>query len=782
MKIDPDDPRLTAYALGELPEDQAQRLESDLADSPDAREVLEQTRALSTLLTQGFAAELAPPTEARILPTEEPGIDSSAADSVDETKPTPIVPFPRPPLAWGFWIAAAAVCLGLASFLMPGRKPTEPRDLQLASRSLAPVTASEPVASPAEAPSSYYADAPVPHAGGQDTRSLRVGSTAAPNAPNPSTPPTPELMRRYGLAPSSGPTPTAPPASATALVTSPRVAPGAQPTTVAPPARPGSPISGIGVERSRMQSRYGRNATGLADQEAPPLGALLNRPSPTPLATIDPPPARAEERARASLTSNPGYLDVDESPFRSAGSEPLSTFALDVDTGSYANLRRFLNAGQAPPREAVRLEEMINYFRYDVTDPRDGEVFGVTAEVAECPWAAEHRLVRIVVKARELEGPRPPGNLVFLIDVSGSMAPPERLPLLKQSLKALARRLAPSDRLAIVTYASSAGVALDSTSAENKEAILEAIDRLQPGGTTNGEGGLRTAYEVARSHYLRGGVNRVLLCTDGDFNVGISDQNDLVRLIQEQARSGVFLTTLGVGTDNYKDALMRRLADHGNGSYHYLDSFEEAQRVLIGQRDATFVTVAREAKAQVEFNPSRIGAWRLLGYEKRLLAHTDFNDDTKDAGEIGAGHVVTVLYEITPPGATPSRSLDPLKYQRPAEAPSDTRVAVPSTDLLTLKLRYQSSEGSPSRLLERAVRDESRPWAQATPDFKFVAAVASFGLVLRDSPYRGEANLASVLAWGRAGLGADPEGWRAEFLALVQKAASLARELPARRL
>lgn len=531
----------------------------------------------------------------------------------------------------------------------------------------------------------------------------------------------PELMRRYGLAPS--------PAGGAPAV--------------------GGPVA---VEPA-LRSRYGLMV-------GPPEGGV--RPQPYP----------ERESRFGGETQNPGYVDVQETPFASPLTQPLSTFGLDVDTGSYANVRRFLKAGMFPPRGAVRVEEMINYFPYSYVAPRGDEVFGVRTEVAACPWEPRHRLVRVAIQARGLSGERPVGNLVFLIDVSGSMQPSERLPLIKQGLRSLVRQLAPSDRVAIVTYASSAGVHLQSTSCEEKDRILEAIDTLEAGGSTHGEGGIRQAYEVARRHLVPGGVNRVLLCTDGDFNVGMSNQDELVRLIEDQARSGVFLTTLGVGTDNFKDALMRRLADRGNGSYHYLDSFEEAQRVLLEQRDATFVTVARDAKAQVEFNPGRVSAWRLIGYEKRLLAAQDFNDDTKDAGEIGAGQTVTVLYEIVPAGEAVPGAVDALKYQPVEPKPAQPRVGVESRDLFTLKLRYQRPEGSKSVPKEYAVEDRV---GEMSGDFRFAAAVAAFGMALKDPYWDGGRGFDRALTLGQAGLGEDPGGWRAEFLTLVRKARGLPR-------
>ncbi|MCC6233966.1 MAG: VWA domain-containing protein, partial [Verrucomicrobiales bacterium] len=457
---------------------------------------------------------------------------------------------------------------------------------------------------------------------------------------------------------------------------------------------------------------------------------------------------------------------------------PLSTFGLDVDTGSYANVRRFLNAGSWPPRAAVRVEEMLNYFDYAYPDPAGEDVFGVRSEVVACPWAPDHRLVRLALKARAMHGEAPVANLVFLVDVSGSMQPEERLPLLRQALRALTKRLSPSDRVAIVTYASGAELRLPSTSGEARDRILEALDSLQPGGGTHGESGIRKAYEVARAHFIPGGVNRVLLCTDGDFNLGMSDPNALVQMIQSEARDGVFLTTLGVGTDNFKDALMRRLADHGNGSYHYLDSFEEAQRVLLDQRDSRFVVVARDAKAQVEFNPATVAAWRLVGYEKRLLPAEAFNDDTRDGGEVGAGQTVTVLYEIVPVGTRVPGAVDPLKYQPSSVFRVDPRriEGERGTDWLTLKLRYQRPEGSRSVLQEIPVA-AGNPTAKqgGDADLRLALAVVAFGSTLKDPAWHNGHGFDLALELAREGVGADPAGIRAEFVTLVRKAQRLTR-------
>ena len=471
------------------------------------------------------------------------------------------------------------------------------------------------------------------------------------------------------------------------------------------------------------------------------------------------------------------YPHLIENSFLTALNHPLSTFSIDVDTASYANVRRFLTSGRMPPPDAVRIEEMVNYFKYNYPQPRGEDPFAANIEIAGCPWNSEHRLVRIGLKGREIaQDKRPPSNFVFLIDVSGSMQPQERLPLIKQALRQLVKKMTENDRVAIVVYASAAGVKLESTSCAQKEKILQAIDELGAGGSTAGAAGIQAAYDVAQGNFIKGGVNRVLLCTDGDFNVGITDQSQLVKMIQDKAKNGVALTTLGVGTDNYKDALMQKLADKGNGNYAYLDTLEEAQKVLIDQMSGTLVTIAKDVKIQVEFNPAQVGAYRLIGYEKRMLRKEDFNNDKKDAGEIGAGHTVTALYEIVPAGGEiRGGEVDDLKYQHPAEEKPERYTSNGSKELLTLKLRYKQPDGDKSRLLQFPVTDGGKSFGRASTDFKFAAAVASFGMLLRDSEFKGNSSYGAVLELAQEAKGTDVEGYRSEFLNLVQKARELQR-------
>ncbi len=478
--------------------------------------------------------------------------------------------------------------------------------------------------------------------------------------------------------------------------------------------------------------------------------------------------------AAEPVANTEAYAYQAETGFVEAAQNPLSTFAIDVDTASYANVRRFLNQDRLPPSDAVRIEELLNYFPYRYAPPAGSDPLGVTLEVAAAPWASDRRLVRVGLKGREVTtGERPAANLVFLLDVSGSMNHPNKLPLVQESLRLLVARLRPDDRVAIVTYAGSSGLALASTPVARAAEILAAVADLRPGGSTNGAMGIQLAYDIAKANFIGGGLNRVILCTDGDFNVGVTSEGELVRLIEEKAKSGVFLTVLGFGMGNYKDAMLERLADKGNGHYGYIDSKREAEKLLVAQVNGTLVTVAKDVKVQVEFNPARVAAYRLIGYESRRLAKEDFNNDAVDAGELGAGHTVTALYEIVPagqalPGAAP---VDDLKYRSTdAEGPPTT---AGSNELLTVKVRFKEPAGDVSRKLEFPLTDSGLAFTAASSDFKFAAAVAGFGMVLRESSYRGTITWADVTTWAQAGLADDAGGYRSEFLALIGMAGKL---------
>ncbi len=475
----------------------------------------------------------------------------------------------------------------------------------------------------------------------------------------------------------------------------------------------------------------------------------------------------------ASGLNTESYARIDENPFRKSVEQPLSTFGIDVDTASYANVRRFLTQNTLPPRDAVRVEELVNYFPYDYPSPTGNAPFSVLAEVGRCPWAEGSRLARIGLKGREVAtDQRPSSNLVFLIDVSGSMADPNKLPLVKSALRLLVQKLGENDRVAIVVYAGASGLALESTPCHRKAEILAALDNLSSGGSTNGGAGLKLAYDVAVANFIKDGTNRVILCTDGDFNVGITGDGELTRLIEAKAKSGVFLSTLGFGMGNYKDGTMERLADRGNGNAAYIDSLREAAKVLVEQMSGTLVTIAKDVKIQVEFNPARVQAYRLIGYEDRLLKARDFNDDKKDAGEIGAGHTVTALYEIVEVNANvEGPGVDPLRYQQPAPAAPLTTDHL--DELFTVKIRYKPPVGDTSELIGFAVQDDGTN-DDPTDDFRFSSAIAAFGLLLRDSPARGTASWNEMIALAESSQGPDRSGYRREFLDLARKARSLA--------
>ncbi len=461
------------------------------------------------------------------------------------------------------------------------------------------------------------------------------------------------------------------------------------------------------------------------------------------------------------------YDLIRENPFLAVTRQPLSTFAIDVDPASYSNVRRFVRDGAAPPRDAVRIEELVNYFAYDYPDPAGPHPFAVAAEVGPAPWNPAHQLVHVGIQGRRMpQAQLPASNLVFLVDVSGSMQAPDKLPLVQASLRMLVEQLDARDRVALVVYAGAAGLVLDATPGDQRAAILDAIDRLQAGGSTAGAAGINLAYDVARRAFIPGGNNRVILATDGDFNVGVSSQGELVQLIERKRQEGTFLTVLGFGTGNLADARMEQLADHGNGNYAYIDGLHEARKVLVRERGGTLFAIAKDVKLQVEFNPGRVYAYRLIGYENRVLAAEDFADDGKDAGELGAGHSVTALYEIVPVGQ--ERSVDVgqvagLRYQRPSSRSGGAF----GGELMNVNIRYKQPDGDTSVLLSHAVRAPAGE-ARLSDDFRFAAAVAEFGMLLRRSEHRGRSSLDNVLTLARASLGADPHGDRRGFVQLVE--------------
>lgn len=486
-------------------------------------------------------------------------------------------------------------------------------------------------------------------------------------------------------------------------------------------------------------------------------------------------PAGVDIRQNSGPFQTENYDFIAENKFLSAQENPLSTFSIDVDAASYSNMRRFLNGGRLPPADAVRIEEMVNYFDYDYPQPRGRRPFTVTTELSSCPWDNSHKLLHIGLQSKAIATDKlPPSNLVFLLDVSGSMAPDNKLPLLRRAFALLIDQLRREDRVAIVVYAGAAGLVLPSTSGIDREKIRQAVENLEAGGCTAGAAGIRLAYQTARENFRKNGNNRVILATDGDFNVGVSSDAELVRLIEEERGHGIFLSVLGFGEGNLKDSRMEQLADKGNGNYSYIDNIAEARKVLVSEMGGTLFTIAKDVKLQIEFNPARVQAYRLIGYENRILAKEDFNDDMKDAGEMGAGHAVTALYEIIPasrPEELPD--VDRLKYQVSGITPE----AIGSGELMTLKIRYKKPDSDRSQLSEYAVMDEDVSYEDMSDNFRFSAAVAEFGMLLHGSEFKGGASYDQVVSLARGSLGDDREGHRAEFIRLTEIARQLSATL-----
>jgi len=457
------------------------------------------------------------------------------------------------------------------------------------------------------------------------------------------------------------------------------------------------------------------------------------------------------------------YSTIHENGFKNVQVNPLSTFSIDVDNASYSNVRRYINQGALPPTDAVRIEEMINYFSYNYSEPTGDYPFSVSTELSACPWNKSHYLMHIGLKGKSIDKRElPPSNLVFLLDVSGSMSSSNKLPLLKKAFRLLVNEMRPEDRVAIVVYAGAAGSVLESTPGNEKNKILKALEKLSAGGSTAGGAGLKLAYKIAKENYIEEGNNRIILATDGDFNVGVSSTSEMERLVEKELENGVFMTVLGFGTGNIKDDKMETIADKGNGNYAYIDNIQEARKVFITEFGGTLFSIAKDVKFQLEFNPKQVKSYRLVGYENRLLNDEDFNDDTKDAGEMGAGHTVTALYEIVPADSdNKTPSVDPLKYQT-----SQTISGKTSKELLTIKLRYKEPKGSKSRLMEMAVKNSFNN--NTSNDFRFSAAVASFGMLLRGSEFMGNTSVDSILELAKSAKGEDDEGYRSEFIQLVK--------------
>ncbi len=695
MKVNLDDPNLTAFALGELSPDDHAKMAATIADSPEAQAYVAETQQFARVLRAEYEADRQQPERRApiVVRMEEERRASSRYQ-------------------WGSLAAALAIFAVIAAAAITTLNRETGR---LAKQ--------------------------------QDDRTTLGVERKAPSAPIEAIP-EPTVEMEVAQQPAAPPPATAPPNA---------------PEFVEEKQGAGRDMAAAGKNRN-----FARNPS--APKPVAPVQRYASSSSVAGDAMEVEPPSRYRQDFNKAT-----YDKVEENPFLPAASNPLSTFSIDVDTASYANVRRFINSGSLPPKDAVRVEEMINYFTYDYKEPENDKPFSIDLDATSCPWEPSHRLLRIGLKGREVANEkRPASNLVFLLDVSGSMMPAERLPLVKQAMRLLVDKLGENDRVAIVIYAGGSGLALKSTPGNEKEKILRALEELQAGGSTNGAEGIELAYRVAAENFIKGGVNRVILATDGDFNIGVTNQGDLIRLIEAKAKTGVFLSVLGVGTDNLKDSTMQKLADKGNGNYAYLDSVEEARKVLVRQINGTLMTIAKDVKIQVEFNPARVASYRLIGYEKRLLRKEDFNNDKVDAGEIGAGHTVTALYEVVPAGtgatdpATSVPPVDPLKYGTNRTDPANG-----SPELVTVKLRHKKPDGDVSELTEKSFTDNGSKFENAAPDLKFAAAVAEFGMLLRDSQYKGKGSFGAVIEWAQEGKGQDTAGYRAGFIEMARKAETL---------
>ena len=734
----PDDPRLTAYALGELPPDEAAVVAAAVQRDPALQAAVAEIRALAGDLTEVLGAEpvIAPP----VAPTEAVPRRSLA----EEVAPRRIVRFP-------YFLISGLAAAGFAVLVAVYDESSPVRTSQDVARKPVPLELSFTEASApasAEVATAATADATV----ASSALAGRAAETIPPVAETFALPLL-EQIRAEQTQPAN-------PAPKVEVVI------GSPPSDVS--AGAASRLAAVAEARAlgerRSTARQAATLAGLSEASVP-AASMSTFVSRLPIAPTEPMATEA-------------YAYTPEQGFVRVGDQPVSTFSVDVDTASYANVRRFLQNGRLPPVDAVRIEELLNYFtyRYDAPVASRPEPFAAGIEAAAAPWNPAHRLVRIGLKGREFApGARPAANLVFLLDVSGSMDAPNRLPLALEAMRLLVDRLRPDDRVAIVTYAGQAGLALPSTPAARRREILEALDALRPGGATQGSLGIQLAYDIARANFMPEGVNRVILCTDGDFNVGLTSEGELVRLAEEKAKSGVFLTALGFGMGNLKDATLEAIAQRGNGTYAYIDSAREARKVFVEQVEGTLATIAKDVKIQVEFNPAQVASYRLIGYENRALKREDFANDAVDAGEIGAGHTVTALYEVVPVPAAqpPTVRVDPLRYQPlPLNVPKlDPAVLA---ELLTVKVRYKDPAGTESRQIDVPFVDRGMPFAVASSDFKFAAAVAGFGQILRDSPHKGHTTFDQVLTWAEPGLQDDVAGHRAEFMDLVKRARELA--------
>ncbi len=749
-----DDPKLTAYALDELDPAERAEVEQLLREHPQAAAELAEVRSVATLLESTLRNEEAPP------------LSAEHRDAVLRAVPqSKVIAGPSWWRSWqGASVAAACAVFGFGAWAI-FQTMTEPRPqvaVTTPKKADEGPTISVPNPEPETKSEALLAvnEAPAP-----------VAAPIAPSAPMPitATPPMPTggkiTVNTGNLLAKAEPVvsqvPTISPKADIIDITSQTAS--ARPLAIAPAKR--LPMGGLpGTMAGRVGAGRPKAAYAFKPSSQPMPITRGRSADSKPALGVDGLSAFADTDAAGSTEA---YDAIEDNAFKRVADEPLSTFSVDVDTASYANVRRMLRDQQRPPQGAVRIEELVNYFTYDYEQPSGDAPFSVNLEVATCPWEPTHRLLRVGLKGKDMaRKDRPAANLVFLVDVSGSMNSRDKLPLVKESLQMLVDQMRDQDRIALVVYAGSSGLVQDSTS--DKADIRRAIANLEAGGSTNGGSGIQLAYRTAREHLVKDGTNRVILCTDGDFNVGTTSQSELVKLIERERKSGVFLSVLGFGTGNLKDSTMEKLADKGNGNYAYVDGIGEAKKVLVDQMVGTLVTIAKDVKLQLEFNPAQVGTYRLIGYENRVLAAADFNDDRKDAGEIGAGHTVTALYELVPPGADKA-TVDALKYQ-PTEKAKPAVPADLKKELLTVKLRYKEPTGDTSKLLEFPLNDSGNKWEQSSPDFRWAASVASFGMILRDSPHRAGASWDLVSELAAEAKGEDRKGYRSEFLQLIEKA------------
>lgn len=735
MKLDKNHPKLSAYALGDLPAKEMKAMKPFIEKDPELSKIVREITEFADAMNQGFALEK---------PKNFSATKSERLRNIPKAS--------RKKTVWIWSGVLAPVMVALFLLINPETKQTISRDTLWSPKDDSDSVSWEGEMADKSAKqrnsTMSISDGEISEPSGRNLSPLGVGAGKVPAKPEPSAGYTEFKSNK------AGPERASPVAKNTLGLGSGK---GAVNNFGA---GDDSPSGGLGSA--------GGVTRGLRERaQAKPKKEYMLRKSPSPIA---PPDAFfAEEDGNQ-------FSYIEENDFKNVKQSPLSTFGIDVDTGSYTIARQYLNQNQRPPVDSVRIEELINYFDYNYEPPTDGRPFAVHLEAANAPWAEGHRLVRVGLKAKEIQNSeRKAANLVFLLDVSGSMSASNKLPLLKESFKILLRNLNADDRVAIVVYAGASGLVLPSTKVSDEKEIYAALDRLSAGGSTNGGGGITLAYKIARENFKKDGINRVILGTDGDFNVGLTRQGDLIRLVQKEAKDNIFLTVLGFGMGNFQDATLESIANKGNGSYAYIDSQGEADKVFSKQITGTLETVAKDVKIQVEFNPEVVESYRLIGYENRTLAAEDFNNDKKDAGEIGAGHSVTAIYEVVPVGIKASNpSVDPLKYQKKESSWFDIfKGNNVKKELLTIKLRYKNPDEDKSKLFSKTLVDGGKSFSEASESFRFASSVAAYGMILRNSKYKGSAKLDHIIKSAGQSRSFDPNGYKKEFMDLLSKSKDL---------